>query len=136
AQRRGEISEVLGREHEAMDAFAEATSLNPGNRPALIALARTAVRLGMLKTAIEAGEALLDLIPSADVTSITAARLQLAELCHENGELDRAIDYYEMVLSEEPKSLPALRSLVGLYAGRGDYEASARALQGLIALSP
>ncbi len=135
AYRRGEIAEVLGREHEAMEAFAEAARLNPSSREALAALARTAVRLRVYKTAIEASEALLDLISPDNVQAITNARLQIGEMCVVAGEIDRAVEYFERVLAEAPKSLSALRALTGLYRRREDHERAAQMMETLVTLA-
>ncbi|HEY8141506.1 MAG TPA: tetratricopeptide repeat protein [Kofleriaceae bacterium] len=134
--RRGEIAEVLGSDHEACAFFAEAVRLHPGNRQALTALSRTALRIGDLPRAIAASRALLDLIPVDDVRAVRAARLQLAELCQRSGDSPTAIAFYEQVLADEPRSITALSSLLGLYSETGDHPSGARVLRQLIAITP
>ena len=134
--RRGEIAEVLGSDHEACAFFSEAVRLHPGNRQALTALSRTALRVGDLPRAIAASRALLDLIPPDDVRAVRAARLQLAELCQRSGDSPTAITFYEQVLADEPRSITALSSLLGLYSETGDHPSGARVLRQLIALTP
>ena len=134
--RRGEIAEVLGRDQEACACFSEAVRLHPGNRQALTAVSRTALRVGDLPRAIAASRALLDLIPLDDVRAVRAARLQLAELCQRSGDSRTAISFYEQVLADEPRSITALSSLLGLYSETGDHPSGARVLRQLIALTP
>src|SRR6185503_12648598 len=134
--RRGEIAEVLGRDPEACAFFAESVRLHPGNRHALTAVSRTALRIGDLPRAIEASRALLELIPADDVRAVRTARLQLAELCQRSGDNRTAITYYEQVLADEPRSITALSSLLGLYSETGDHAAGARVLRQLIQLTP
>ena len=134
--RRGEIAEVLGRDQEACAFFAEAVRLHPGNRQALTAVSRTALRVGDLPRAIAASRALLELIPPDDVRAVRAARLQLAELCQRSGDSRSAIGFYEQVLADEPRSITALSSLLGLYSETGDHPAGARVLRQLISLTP
>jgi tetratricopeptide (TPR) repeat protein len=134
--RRGEIAEVLGRDQEACAAFAEAVRLHPGNRHALSAVSRTALRVGDLPRAVAASRTLLELIPSDDVRAVRAARLQLAELCHRSGDTGTAISFYEQVLGEEPRSITALSSLLALYGEAADHPSAARVLRSLISLTP
>jgi tetratricopeptide (TPR) repeat protein len=134
--RRGEVAEVLGDDVEATRAFARSVELFPGNRPALTALARSALRAGDIARAYEASRALLDLLPPDDVRAVRAARLQLAELSQRIGDLDGAVRCYEQALAEEPRSITALTSLIQLHGERGDYAAAASMLQSLIALTP
>jgi tetratricopeptide (TPR) repeat protein len=132
----GEIAEILGRDQEACAAFAASVGYYPGSRQALTALSRTALRVGDLPRAIEASRALLELIPPDDVRAVRAARLQLAELCGRAGDPEAAIGYYERVLTDEPKSITALSSLLALYSEAGDYASAARVLRSLISLTP
>ncbi|HTE52432.1 MAG TPA: tetratricopeptide repeat protein [Kofleriaceae bacterium] len=134
--RLGEIAEILGRDEEACAAFTASVQLYPGSRQALTALSRTALRVGDLARAIDASRALLELIPLDDVRAVRAARLQLAELCGRSGDPRAAIAYYEQVLSDEPKSITALSSLLAHYTEAGDFGSAARVLRSLIALTP
>ncbi len=133
--RRGEVAEAMGLEREALDAFLTSIQHAPSNRTALAAVARTASRLGDHRQAREALETLVELLPLDDVKGVSLARLQLGELSRKLGEHDRAIDYYEMVLAEDPESRQALGALVDLYGERGDYESVVRALTTLTALA-
>lgn len=132
AYRRGVIADALGHEREALEAFTLAVALLPSNKQALEAMHDLALRAGDLDQAIEASQALLDLLPPDDVQAITGARLRLAELCAQAGRVDEAIEYDEMVLSEEPGAQPALRALVELYVRKGDFASAARTLRRLI----
>ena len=133
AYRRGVIAETLGHDREAMEAFAQAVELSPAHRDALTAICRLALRAGDLPRAIDASQALLDLLPGTDVQAITGARMHLAELCAQAGDVDAAIEYSEMVLAEEPGAQTALRTLVELHVRRGDFDSAARMLRRLIA---
>jgi tetratricopeptide (TPR) repeat protein len=135
AYRRGEVAEALGREQEALECYEEAALIYPGHREALSALARTAARIGDVQRAVDATQALLDLLPGDDVVAHIAARLQLADYHRRAGALPRAIEQYERVLAEEPKSLTAIAQLCELYADIGDGAGSARAVRSLIALT-
>lgn len=134
--RRGEVAEAMGLEREALDAFLTAVKHAPSNRTALAAIARTASRLGDHRQAREALETLVELLPLDDVKGVSLARLQLGDLSRKLGEHDRAIDYYEMVLAEDPESRQALGALVDLYGERGDFESVVQALTTLTALAP
>ncbi|HUH04554.1 MAG TPA: tetratricopeptide repeat protein, partial [Kofleriaceae bacterium] len=133
--RRGEIAEALGREREALDRFREATRVAPSNRAALTAMARAARRLGEHEIALEAMRALVELLPADDVAASTQARLQLGDLHRQLGDRAEAIEYYLMVLREDPRSRPALRALVELYIQLGDYPEAARTLGALTGLA-
>jgi len=135
AFRRGEIAEMLGLDEEAALAFATAAGLAPGNRHALAALVRASVRIGDMAGAIEAARARLDLIGADDLASLTAARLELAQLCDATNDIVTAIYYYEMVLAEDPNNRVALEALVTLYAAHGDHQGAIRTLRSLIAIA-
>ncbi|MCG8422255.1 MAG: hypothetical protein MJE77_30405 [Proteobacteria bacterium] len=135
AYRRGVIAEALGRQRDAVRAFSEAVDLVPSNRPALQAKARAALRIGDVKTALEASRALLDLIPSDDIQAVSHARLDLAKLYARAGNRHKAIEYNELVLAENPRSETALRALVKLYSGVGKHAEAASVLRELIALT-
>jgi len=135
AFRRGEIAEMLGLDEEAAVAFATAAGLAPSNRHALAALVRSSVRIGDMTGAIEAARARLDLIAPDDLASLTAARLELAQLCDATNDIVTAIYYYEMVLAEDPNNRVALEALVTLYAAHGDHQGAIRTLRSLIAIS-
>ncbi|MBT8494484.1 MAG: hypothetical protein KJO07_15615, partial [Deltaproteobacteria bacterium] len=135
AFRRGEIAEMLGLDREAAGAFATAVNLAPKNEAALSALIGAAVRMHDLPTAIDAARALLELIPAEDLGPLTAARLQLAQLCDAANDIVTAIYYYEMALAEDPNNRRALESLVTLYAAHGDHQGAIRTLRSLIAIA-
>lgn len=133
--RRGEIAEALGREREALQRFREATRVAPSNRAALTAIVRAARRLGEHEAALEAMRALVELLPPEDVAASTQARLQLGDLHRQLGDRAEAIEYYLMVLREDPRSRPAFRALVELYIELGNYPEAARALGALTGLA-
>lgn len=135
AYRRGEIAEMLGLDEEAAVAFATAAELAPGNRNALAALIRASVRIRDFASAIEAGRSRLALVGTEDVAAMTAARLQLAQLCDAANDIVTAIYYYELVVAEEPNSRAALEALVTLYAAHGDHQGAIRSLRSLIAVA-
>ncbi len=136
AFRRGEIAEALGDDRAALDAFRAASEAAPGDRKALGAIARTAQRLGDLATAIAATRELIDQLPADAVQPMTTARFRLAELYRQVGDTAAAIDNYERVLSEAPKSADALRALVELYRDQGRPRDVANLLRELMALAP
>ncbi len=133
--RRGEVAEAMGLEREALEAFLSSVEHAPSNRAALASVARTASRLGDHRQAHQALETLVNLLPLDDLKGVSLARLQLGELSRKLGDHQRAIDYYEMVLAEDPESQPALHALVNLYGERGDFEAVALAITTLTALA-
>ncbi|WP_045119579.1 tetratricopeptide repeat protein [Haliangium ochraceum] len=134
AYRRGVIAETLGYQREALESYARAVEIRPAHREALDALLRLALERGDLPRAIHASRALIDLMPADDVGSISLARLRLAALCERAGDLDAALEYAEMVVSEEPGSQTALEVLVRLYEQKGAHDRAALALRRLIGL--
>jgi tetratricopeptide (TPR) repeat protein len=136
AYRRGVIAETMNNQREAAESYARAIALLPSHRAALHALLRLALESGDLVRAIDASRALLELMPAHDVAAISQARMRLAELCERVGEVDTAIEYAELVMSEEPGSQPALEALVRLYEQSGDHDSAVRALRRLIGLVP
>jgi tetratricopeptide (TPR) repeat protein len=136
AYRRGVIAETLDNRREAAESYARAIALMPAHRDALHALLRLSLESGDLARAIDASRALLELMPADDVAAISHARMRIAELCERVGDVDAAIEYAELVVSEEPGSQPALEALVRLYEQRGDHDSAARALRRLIGLVP
>lgn len=135
AYRRGVIAEALGRQRDAIRAYSEAVELVPSNREALQAKARAALRMGDLTTAMDASRAFLELIAPGDVASLNQARLDHAALCAQAGKPEQAIDYNELVLSDDPRSEAALRALIALYSATRRYADVADALRRLIALT-
>jgi tetratricopeptide (TPR) repeat protein len=136
AHRRGVIAELMGNQREAAESYARAVALLPSHRDALDALLRLSLEGGDLARAIDASRALIELMPADDVAAISQARMRLAELCERVGDVDAAIEYAELVISEEPGSQPALEALVRLYEQRGDHDSAARTLRRLIGLVP
>jgi tetratricopeptide (TPR) repeat protein len=136
AYRRGVIAETIGNQREAAESYARAVALVPTHREALGALLRLSLEAGDLARAIDASRALLELMPADDVAAISQARMRLAELCERASDVDAAIEYAELVISEEPGSQPALEALVRLYEQRGDHDSAARTLRRLIGLVP
>jgi len=135
AFRRAEIAEVLGRDQDALEAFIEATKANSSNRKAFKGVARCAIRVADTQTAIKATRSLLDLLPRDEVKAITAARLRLAQMSHHAGDAPTAIEYYEMVLAEDSRSLPTLRAITALYKEGEQYTAATKTLHSLIGLA-
>jgi tetratricopeptide (TPR) repeat protein len=133
--RRGEICEVLGDVDEAAAAYAEACRLCPSNRSALAALARSALQLGDVDTAVDASRAIIEFLPPTDVPAITAARLHVGELCQRAGHPATAVPYLEAVLGEDPHSLPALQQLAEIYPMLDKWSAAARVLSSLTRLA-
>ena len=129
---RGQIAEALGREVEALAAFSRSVANNPHNRAALQALVRSARRAGDLKTALSAMEKQTDLLPPDDIQTSIAHRLDIALVAQELGHLDRAIECYESVLLDAPKSTRALLELKAIYVHQGNVVGAARAFRGLL----
>jgi tetratricopeptide (TPR) repeat protein len=136
AYRRGVIAEAIDNQREAAESYARAIALVPTHRAALHALLRLALESGDLVRAIDASRALLELMPADDIAAISQARMRLADLCERVGEVDTAVEYAELVVSEEPGSQPALEALARLHEHRGDYDSAVRALRRLIGLVP
>jgi tetratricopeptide (TPR) repeat protein len=135
AYRRGEISEALGDLDEAAAAYAEAVKVCASNRMALSALSRAALQLGDLETAVDASRAMADFMPPDDLGGIVSARLQVADLSRRAGIPDVAAEYYEAVLSEDPRNLNALAPLPDLYRTLERWDDLAEALSSLAALA-
>ena len=136
ALRRGEVAEMLAREREAVAWFSEAVDRSPDSREALAALSRASLRVGDITRAIEAQQAIIDMIPTTAVEELRGARLALADLCQRSGETTLAIYYFERVLADEPRSVTALSNLLALYSGNRDPIGASRVLRALIALTP
>ncbi|RMH44403.1 MAG: hypothetical protein D6689_02410, partial [Deltaproteobacteria bacterium] len=133
AYRRGEIAEALADIDEAAAAYAEAVRLCPSNRIALSALARAALQLGDIDTAVDASRALVDLMPPDDVAGVVAARMQVAELSRRAGRVADAIDHYEAVLAEQPDHVAALEPLAEMYEQAERWADLTRTLSALAA---
>jgi tetratricopeptide (TPR) repeat protein len=133
--RRGELAEALGLETEADASFRRAVDRNPSHLAALEGLARLALVRGELTAAVAALEQVLELLPLDDVERLTAARLQLGELCHKTGNAVAARRYFELVLAEDPRSTAALGPMIELYASAGEWRKVADALGRLAALT-
>ncbi len=132
----GEIAETLGRNREAMDSFAAAVLKNPNNGRALACLARSGLRVGEVHRAMEAAQAWLGLLRPDDVAGITQAHSLLAEIHACMGNLDQAIRFYNLVLSEAPTDQDALRALIGIYSNRQQYHKATQTLEKLMSLIP
>jgi|GEM_PF-5632763 len=131
AYRRGEICEILGDLDEAAAAYAEACRQCPTNLIALSGLARTAIQLGDLETALYASRGVCEVLPAEDVKAITAARLQVGELALKCDQPDIAARYLEAVLAEDPKSHSAMVQLAHVYPQIEEWEKAAEVIRRL-----
>ncbi|MBL8626978.1 MAG: hypothetical protein JNK64_37160 [Myxococcales bacterium] len=131
--RRAEIAEALGDDARALQLAQSAARLGPSRRDIYATCARLAGKVGDLDAALRAARSGLELIVPDDIGALTAARLELAELCKRAGDTIGAVYYYELVVADEPHHARSLEALADLYVERGNWAGAARALKGLAA---
>ncbi|MEZ4404799.1 MAG: hypothetical protein R3B06_32725 [Kofleriaceae bacterium] len=133
--RRAELAEGLGDDQRALTLAQGAARLGPSRRDIYATCARLAAKVGDLEAAIRAARSGLELIVPDDVAALTAARLELAELCKQAGDTIGAVYYHELVVADEPHHAHSLEALAELYVERGNWAGAARALRALAATS-
>ena len=134
--RRAEIAEALGDDARALGLAQHAARLGPSRRDIYATCARLAGKVGDLDAALRAARSGLELIVPDDIGALTAARLELAELCKRAGDTIGAVYYHELVVADEPHHARSLEALADLYVERGNWAGAARALKGLAAHAP
>jgi tetratricopeptide (TPR) repeat protein len=136
ALRMAEIAEALGHEEGAFDAFRAALEFSPQDTEVLAGVARSAIRIGQLAEAFLAQQSLVELLPVDDVDGLHQARLTLASICEEMGDIDEAIRSYEQILREEPDSPTALSRVPKLYMEADRTKDAIRALRAQLRVTP
>lgn len=131
--RRAELAEALGDDARALQLAQSAARLGPSRRDIYATCARLAGKVGDLDAALRAARSGLELIVPDDIAALTAARLELAELCKRAGDTIGAVYYHELVVADEPHHARSLEALADLYVERGNWAGAARALKGLAA---
>ncbi len=136
ALRLAEIAEALGNEEGAFDAFRAALEFAPDDTDVLAGVARSAIRIGELPAAFLAQQSLVELLPVEEVDVLHKARLDLASICEEMGDIDEAIRSYELILREEPDSVIALSRVPRLYMEADRTNDAIRALRAQLRVTP
>ncbi len=111
----------LGKPEQAIECYKKALKANPDHMPTIQALGKLYARLGMWNELIE--------INSLEAELVTDQKRMIA-LLYKNGEIaekelqdnDRALKFYQQVLSIQPDHLPALRAVGNLYLRDGRWE--------------
>jgi tetratricopeptide (TPR) repeat protein len=107
--RRAELAEALGDDTRALTLAQGAARVGPSRKDIYATCARLAAKVGDLEAAIRAARAGLELLVPDDVGGLTAARLELAELCRRAGDTIGAVYYHELVVADEPHHARAAR---------------------------
>lgn len=128
AMRQAEISEALGQEEAAYHAYKSALEFAPEDTQVLAGVCRSATRVEQYAEAFLAQQTLIRLIPVDQVDRLCSARIVLAELCEQMGDIDEAIRSYESLLRDEPDSVVALSRVPRLYMDNDRAEDAIRAL--------
>lgn len=131
--RRAELAEALGDDARALTLAQGAARVGPSRKDIYTTCVRLAAKVGDLEAAIRAARAGLELLVPDDVGALTAARLELADLCKRAGDTIGAVYYFELVVADEPHHARALDALAELYVERGNWAGAARALKALAA---
>ena len=129
--RRGELAEAMGHSEDAQAAYRKVLVIDADHVASLEGVSRLALYAGDLVEARTALEQVLRLLPMQEVERMTAIRQQVAELCQQSGDLDGARQYYERVLTEDPRRIGTLDALVNVYTAQGQWELAAGALERL-----
>ncbi len=136
ARRRAEITEALGHEEEALQAFQWALELSPSDANILTGLCRCASRLGEYEQALVAQRRLVQIIPAEQVDRLRSARVFLADLCLSLGDVSGAIESYESLLVDVPGCRAAKAELPRLYLEAKRPEQAIAAFKALILVTP
>lgn len=119
----GSVREVRKEDEEAAKFYRRAIELAPDNPMGYRALAMLQVRQGSVDAALDTASTGLERTPP-DLN----LRLLRAGLYERAGEIDRAIEDYEAMYSQQPESLVVINNLASLLAEhRSDEESLARA---------
>ena len=106
----------LGRERyeEASQVLQDAVACDDGDGRSRLALGECRLRLGEDEAAEEQFSAVLDMTPDPGPTAT-----HIAQICYDSGRRRRAIDYYELALSQGDDRGLVLNNLAWTYAGEG-----------------
>lgn len=133
--RRSIIAERLGKQSEALELARVAATAAPVRRDLQMRVRELAAHADELQVAIEAGKAVLDLVPLEDDEAMLAATFALVELYRAAGATGAAIPLLERVVRDHPHHATAIEHLADLHVARGDWPTATRYLYQLVPLA-
>ncbi len=115
---------------EEIDKYKKALKEDPNSR-LFAALADSLRRAGETRNAIRVAEDGLQKHPK-----YLSGLVVLAQACHEDEQLDKAVELFEKVVHMNPENIVAQRALADLYDRKGDHDSALRAYRALSILDP
>ncbi len=124
------LYERMGDLAKAKEGYKVALSLDPDYAPALIALARIAIREGDTETA----RAYLAKVSAGDVP---ADRLvEIGGFYESTGDMDRALEYYERAVAKDPNFVDARIAAARILLARGELKKAAEYFRAALSAAP
>ncbi|MBV8760761.1 MAG: hypothetical protein JO257_25940 [Deltaproteobacteria bacterium] len=133
--RRSIIAERLGKQSEALELARVAATASPARRDLQMRVRELAAHADELPVAIDAGKAVLDLVPLEDDEAMLAATFALVELYRAAGATGAAIPLLERIVRDHPHHANAIEQLADLHVARGDWPTATRYLYQLVPLA-
>jgi tetratricopeptide (TPR) repeat protein len=127
----GRCYENVGNYQKALAAYQEALKLKPRHVDRMVDLARIYDRTDLNRSAIDLYEEVLD--RARDRPDVIYA---LANLYFRSGRLDRARDYADRAVRQEPQDLSAQKLMARIEEAQGDLAGSAHRWEGILARQP